>query len=159
MSQHCMIIHWILIVWHYFRKHKVANKPFLSISQVTLPDHDFPIGEKHKLIPSVYASCEIKDKKITFNGPTYIAIQSAKHDSSTAQTHQYDFEKIMELEEFKHSVKNKNGDIKPILCVAVDGGPDESPSNHKTLLAWCNRFKKEDIDAIFVFSNAPGWHH
>ena len=62
----------------------------------------------------------------------------------------------MELEEFKHSVKNKNGDIKPILCVAIDGGPDESPSNHKTLLAWCNRFKKEDIDAIFVFSNAPG---
>ena len=23
--------------------------------KVTLPDHDFPIGENHKLIPSVYA--------------------------------------------------------------------------------------------------------
>ena len=124
---------------------------------MTLPDHDFPIGEKHKLIPSVYASCEIKDNKITFNGPTYIAIRSAKHDSSTAQIHQYDFLISMELEELKHSVKNKNGDIKPILCIAVDGGPDESPSNHKSLIAWCNRFKKEDIDAIFVFSNAPGF--
>ena len=25
--------------------------------EVTLPDYDFPIGEKHKLIPSVYAAC------------------------------------------------------------------------------------------------------
>ena len=25
--------------------------------RVKLPDHDFPIEEKHKLIPSVYAAC------------------------------------------------------------------------------------------------------
>ena len=104
----------------------------------------------------MYASCEIKESKISFSGPTYIAIRSAKHDSSTAQTHQFDFEKLLELEEFKNSVKNKTGEIKPILFVAVDGGPDESPSNYKTLLAWSHQFQKEDIDAIFVFTNAPG---
>ena len=63
----------------------------------------------------------------------------------------------MGLEEFKESTRNKKGDIKPLMFVAVDGGPDESPSNQKTLLAWCNRFLKEDIDGIFVFSNAPGF--
>ena len=26
--------------------------------KVKLPDHDFPIREKHKLIPSAYAACE-----------------------------------------------------------------------------------------------------
>ena len=53
-------------------------------------------------------------------------------------------------------MKDKKGEIKPILFVAVDGGPDESPSNYKTLLAWSHQFRKEDIDAIFVFTNAPG---
>ena len=30
-----------------------------------LPDHDFPIGEKHKLIPSVYAACLKKYGEVT----------------------------------------------------------------------------------------------
>ena len=99
----------------------------------------------------------MKDHKISFSGPTYIAIRSAKHDSSTANSHQYDIQKLMELEEFKQSIKNKKGEIKPLFFVSVDGGPDESPSCQKTLLAWCNLFKKEDIDGIFVFTNAPGF--
>ena len=103
--------------------------------KIKLPDHDFSIGEKHKLIPSVYAACHVKDRKISFSGPTYIAIRSAKHDSSTANSHQYDFTRLTELEEFNLSIKNKKGDIKPLLFVAVDGGPDESPSAQKTLLA------------------------
>ena len=44
--------------------------------KVTLPDHDFPIGAKHKLIPSVYAGCVMKNTKLPFCGPTYIAIRS-----------------------------------------------------------------------------------
>ena len=43
--------------------------------RVKLLDHDFPIGGKHKLIPSVYAACEKnKDGSTGYNGPTYIAI-------------------------------------------------------------------------------------
>ena len=99
----------------------------------------------------------MKDKKISFSGPTYISIRSAKHDSSTANSHQYDFLKLTELEEFKQSIRNKKGDIKPLLLVAVDGGPDESPSSQKTLLAWCNRFRDHNFDGIFVFCNAPGF--
>ena len=39
--------------------------------RVKHPDHDFPFGEKHKLIPSVYAACEKnKDGSIDYNGPT-----------------------------------------------------------------------------------------
>ena len=46
--------------------------------RVTLPDHDFPIGEKHKLIPSVCAACLKKDGEVSYNGPTFISIRSGK---------------------------------------------------------------------------------
>ena len=94
-----------------------------------MPDHDFPVGERHKLIPSVYAACNMKEGKVSFSGPTYIAIRSARHDKSTAKTHQFDFDKLTQLDEFNTSIKNKRGEMKPLIFVAVDGGPDESPSN------------------------------
>ena len=125
--------------------------------KVCLPDHDFPIGSQHKLIPSVYASCVMKEGKISFSGPTYIAIRSQKHDSSTAQTHQHDFEKLSVLEEFKASARGSDGLLKPLLFVAVDSGPDEAPNNEKTMLAWVDCFNRHDLDGIFVFSNAPGF--
>lgn len=42
--------------------------------EIRLPDHDWVIAESHKLIPSVYAACEIKDS-VTYSGPTFIAIR------------------------------------------------------------------------------------
>ena len=44
--------------------------------RVTLPDYDFPIGTKHKLIPSVYTACLKKDDEISYNGPTFISVRS-----------------------------------------------------------------------------------
>ena len=57
--------------------------------QVRLPDHNFVKGGKHKLIPSVYAACQIKapatkkDPEVSYSSPRYICIRSLKHDSST----------------------------------------------------------------------------
>jgi len=50
--------------------------------KVTLPDHDFVVASRHKLIPSVYAGIVIKPnglgkpEAVTYSGPTYIAIRS-----------------------------------------------------------------------------------
>ena len=69
--------------------------------EIQLPDHDFVKAWKHKLTPSVYAACEIKSasaksqEEITYSGPTYIAIRSYKHDSSTAYSHGYDFNHVV----------------------------------------------------------------
>ena len=64
--------------------------------KVSLPDHDFPIGEQHKLVPSVYASClQNKDRVIGYSGPTYISIRSAKHDKSGAASHMEDFQSLI----------------------------------------------------------------
>ena len=63
--------------------------------KVTLPDHDFLIGEKHKLIPSVYAACLKKDGEVSYNGPTFISIRSGKHVKSCEETHSDDFQRIL----------------------------------------------------------------
>lgn len=100
--------------------------------KVTLPDHDWVIAERHKLIPSVYAGIVIKPmslgvpEAVTYSGPTYISIRSGKHDSSTAETHADDFRRLLELENFQAFVKTGN-QVKPIIIISADGGPDENP--------------------------------
>lgn len=65
--------------------------------RVSLPDHDWVIAEKHKLIPSVYAACVVTDEKVLYSGPTYISIRSGKHDGSSASSHLADFHYLTEM--------------------------------------------------------------
>lgn len=88
--------------------------------RVSLPDHDWVVASKHKLIPSVYAACIIKadtigsPEAVTYTGPTYIAIRSAKHSSSKASTHAVDLKKLLTLETFKEIVRDEVGAINPL---------------------------------------------
>ena len=124
--------------------------------RVKLPDRDFPIGEKHKLIPSVYAACEKdKDGSIGYNGPTYIAIRSGKHGKSSAASHIEDFRALVSLDEFKEACL-KDGVLKHLLFVSVVGGPDEARKSPMTLEAWVAIFKECDLDIALIFTNAPG---
>lgn len=65
--------------------------------KVSLPDHDWGVANRHKLIPSVYAGCLInsnamgKPEAVTYSGPTYISIRSGKHSASTASSHAEDY--------------------------------------------------------------------
>ncbi len=47
---------------------------------------------------SVYAALLINDSRVSYSGPTYIAIRSGKHDTSTAVSHATDFERLYGLE-------------------------------------------------------------
>lgn len=67
--------------------------------RVQLPDHDFVIASKHKLIPSVYAGLKIEKEAVSYSGPTYIAIRSGKHDKSTAPRHADDLFRLLQLDE------------------------------------------------------------
>lgn len=125
--------------------------------KVTLPDHDWVIATRHKLIPSVYAGLEIRDGKVSYSGPTYIAIRSGKHDSSTAFTHAVDLNRLIQLNVFSSFSCNADGSVKPIWILLVDGGPDENPRYPKTLRYAVQHFVSNNLDAIFVATNAP--HH
>lgn len=129
--------------------------------RVTLPDHVQAVAPQHKLIPSVYAGINIKENEygditaVGYSGPTYIAIRSAKHSSSTAYSHALDFRTLFELEEFD-SVTKFNNQIKPIVIVTVDGGPDENPRYQKVINVAIDHFIKFNLDAFFIATNAPG---
>lgn len=116
--------------------------------KVRLPDHDFVKGSGHKLIPSVYAICEItEDGTVSHKGPMTIRIRSGKHDGSSAQSHHKDFERIMDANpEYQ----------KPILLMSVDGGPDENPRFPKTLAYAIAKFKKYSFDFLVMSTHAPG---
>ncbi|CAG8763287.1 22338_t:CDS:2, partial [Gigaspora margarita] len=83
----------------------VANKqaPILMRVEyrVELPDHDWVIAKKYKLIPSVYVILEMQSgkygnaKAIIYSGPTFIRIHSGKHNTSTAYTHSKDFDDLI----------------------------------------------------------------
>lgn len=130
--------------------------------KVSLPDHDFVIAPQHKLIPSVYAICEIKPNEmgrpeaVSYSGPTYIAIRSAKHSSSNATSHADDLNKLFSCDAFEKFVKDSQGIVKPIVIISCDGGPDENPRYPKVIANAVNHFKKYDLDAIFLVTNAPG---
>lgn len=130
--------------------------------KVRLDDHDFAVGERHQLTPSVYAGIVIKEncmgrkEAVTYSGPTYIAIRSGKHSSSTATTHAKDLIKLLKLDEFKNLALGKDGKVKPVMILSVDGGPDENPRYKKVISNCISHFKKYDLDGLFVFTNAPG---
>lgn len=122
--------------------------------KVKLPDHDWTVAPRHKLTPSVYAGLEIVNGKVTYSGPTYIAIRSAKHDSSTAFSHAIDLDRLLGLNGFREFCKT-NDQVKPIWMIFVDGGPDENPRFPKTLRFAVQHFKKHNLDALFIACHAP----
>lgn len=159
---------------------------------VKLPDHNYVVAERHKLIPSVYAMLHVEPggfgdtKNVTykgeqifytylgvqktkvkfhshrfklfllFPGPTYIAIRSGKHDSSTALSHSRDLKRIFDLDPFDYFTKGDDGLVLPIIIKLVDGGPDENPRYYKTQLAAVQDFVNYDLDRYITVTNAPG---
>ncbi|CAF3242012.1 unnamed protein product [Rotaria sp. Silwood2] len=125
--------------------------------RIRLPDHDWIVAPRHQLIPSVYAACLLsEDGDLGYSGPTYIAIRSSKHDLSTAVSHALDFDRLVCLNEFENVARDETGQVKPIVIVTVDGGPDENPRFPKTLVSSIRKFKKYNLDALFVLTHAPG---
>ena len=89
--------------------------------KVRLPDHDFPLGSRHLLVPSVMAECSISEEHgVGYCGETYVAVRSSKHNNSSAFSHQQDMRRMKEL-------MPETFEGKSVLIKAVDGGPDENP--------------------------------
>ncbi|CAF1359270.1 unnamed protein product [Adineta ricciae] len=125
--------------------------------RIRLPDHDWTVAPRHQLTPSVYAACLLsEDGDLGYSGPTYVAIRSAKHDLSSAESHGIDFDRLVGLKEFEKAARDETGQVKPIVIVTVDGGPDENPRFPKTLVASIRKFKKYNLDALFCLTHAPG---
>ncbi|CAG5001392.1 unnamed protein product [Parnassius apollo] len=53
-------------------------------------------------------------------------------------------------------MRDEEGCLKPIVLISSDGGPDENPRYPKVISHAIHHFVKHDLDAIFIFTNAPG---
>ena len=82
--------------------------------RVRLPDHDWVVASRHKLIPSVYVYCKIEDDKVSYSEPTYIAIRSGKHSKSSAAGHSADFNKLLDIDGFQENMKMETVFLKPV---------------------------------------------
>ena len=127
--------------------------------EIPLLDHDFVKATKHVLTPSAHCACETRTSstvvpKISYSSPTYIAIRSGKHDSSTAYSHGSEFDHVLKLKEFQSIVKSE-GEVKPVAMIFSDGGPDENPRFPKTPDVTVQQFKKHKFDALLISTHAP----
>ncbi|KAJ8886003.1 hypothetical protein PR048_012209 [Dryococelus australis] len=94
--------------------------------KVSLPDHDFPNEMGWP-------------EAVSYSGPTYIAIRSGKHSSSTATSLAQDLGILLTLEPFNNFMKN-----------------GDEPMISQSDRTCCRVLKKYDLDAIFIVTNAPG---
>ena len=118
--------------------------------QVTLREHDFIVGSKHKLIPLVIGdrkaikSKDLANDAVSYSGPTCIAIRSAKRSGSLKFHHLRDMSKM-------HSLPKKM-----VMIVTVDGATDENLSHTNTINYAIDYFNELNLDAHFLATNAPG---
>ena len=116
--------------------------------KVRLPDHNVAIGDRHKLIPSVYGACDVYSSGIVlYSGNTFIRIRSGKLDTSNAYTHARDMRELF-LCNFVP--------MKPILLIETDGAQDEAPRFPKTLSTAISLFKELNLNALLHGVNAAG---
>ena len=93
--------------------------PYNDRYRVRLPDHDFNVGVRHLLCPSVVAVHRVQDGKIGYSGETYVAVRSQKHNNSTAYSHHEDLLRVIEL--FPEAFKTESGRVKPVMIKGTDG--------------------------------------
>ena len=81
--------------------------------QVPLPDHDFVVGSRHKLIPSAIGNMKVVKGKyftndvVSYTGNTYIAIRSVKLADSSAFHHLRDLNKVRSFPKLTDSFQIK----------------------------------------------------
>ena len=104
---------------------------------VRILDHDFPVGPKHGYVCSVYRAYKIlkkghidDHKRVSWEGPTFVVLRSGYHCIQTAYNHGDDLKRFIEDPDFQEWMQI-DGDVKPILCIGGDNGPDESISSEK----------------------------
>ncbi|PKY35173.1 hypothetical protein RhiirB3_501455 [Rhizophagus irregularis] len=133
-----------------FKTVQTVNEP------VIIEDHDFPVGSKMKLIPSVYLTIDPTDSSNTLRtGKLSIFIRPEYFIGTSSETHIADLESIVSNEEFFTIIK-KDDEVKPIWILLVDGGPDENPKHMKNIIQYAHLFRALNLDYLTVCTHASG---
>ncbi|CAG8825140.1 1590_t:CDS:2, partial [Cetraspora pellucida] len=116
-----------------FKAIQSANEP------TTLPDHDFPVGSKQKLIPSVYLLIDPNNTNDTLRSSQlsiYICLQYEIETS--AMTHMSDLQSLVNNSHFDNRLKVDNK-IRPIWVLTVDGSQSAYNPVERSMAPLSNR--------------------
>ncbi|CAI2198953.1 6601_t:CDS:1, partial [Funneliformis geosporum] len=70
-------------------------------------------------------------------------------------THIVDLESIISNEEF-FTILKKEGKVRPIWILLVDGGPDENPKQMKNIIQYAHLFRALDLDYLTIRTHTLG---
>ena len=125
--------------------------------QVTLPDHDFIVAPKHKVIPSVIGDIKLVKNKDLTNGDYLFMCNIHRYQKCQAFSIIYIHSfKILSLPEFATSFQTDKHEEKKVMIVTVDGGPDENPRYEKIRNCLIKYFVENGLDAFLLATNAAG---
>ncbi|CAI2198210.1 3780_t:CDS:2, partial [Funneliformis geosporum] len=74
---------------------------------------------------------------------------------TSSTTHIVDLESIVSNKEFSTTLK-KEGKVRPISILLVDGGPDENPKRMKNIIQYAHLFCILNLDYLTIRIHAPG---
>jgi hypothetical protein len=134
----------ITVVGYTFKIIQSVNEP------VTVENHDFSIGSKMKLIPSIYLLINPANLSDTlWTGQLSIFIKPEYFIGISLEIHISDLKSIVFNEEFFATIK-KNGQVKPIWVLLVDSRPDKNLKYMKNIIQYAHLFHSLDLDYLIV---------
>eukprot|EP01084_Bolivina_argentea_P145881 255572_1 len=143
----------------------LANKQgkLLGVSELRISDHDFPYGSSHSLIISCYRILVISPngypddhKRVSGSGETLVCIRSAYHWKDCAFNHADDIQRIIDNPIFNEWTRNEKNELKSILILEADTGPDEAHRNNKVQLGHLKLMKDNQFDTIVGNNSCTG---
>ena len=115
---------------------------------VSVPDHDFPKGAKHKLIPSVYLMINPDNTNDSLcSGKMRIVIRPEYFLGTSCETHMVDLISITKEESFCKFTHDGDS-VKPFWCLLTDGEPDKNLQFLANISKYLLLFKKLDLNYI-----------
>src|SRR4051812_11725714 len=93
---------------------------------ISVPDHDFSVSVKHKLVSSVYLVINSNDTNDSLcSDQMQIFIHPELFLSTSCETHIVNLLAITKEKTF-HKFTHNESTVKPFWCLLTDGGPNEN---------------------------------
>ena len=125
----------------------VRGKKSIVPANLTLSALDHDVQSKGSITPSVCLSVTVPDdiSESFYNGEVTVSYKDSVFEGSNPFRHAVEMEHILRQKE-----------LKPVLIVYSDGGPDHRLTYHSVKLALIILFKRLGIDTLIAPRTAPG---
>ena len=133
---------------------------------ISVADHDFPLENGQKLVPSVYLMIKPNESNDELRtGQLFVFVHRQWSLGTSSLTHMQNLESLILNPQYSDVLKTKR-EIRPIWVLLVDGRPDKNQRYLKNIKIYCQLFRKFDLDFEHVPQDSPSiilskeaWQH